>query len=128
MLYIYIWSILEYACEVWDDYSQADSDRLEQVQLNAARIVTGLPTASSLNSLYFETWWETLPERRMYKIVNNDSPLYFQELLPNRVNDTSDYSLRYSQNFEIPFTSLCSFESSFLPSALKLWNQLDLNL
>ena len=83
----YIRPILEYACEVLDGCSQADSDRLKQVQLNAARIVTGLPTFSSLNSLYFETWLQTLAERRkyrklnlMYRILNNDSSLYFQEL------------------------------------------------
>ena len=32
-----------YASEVWDGSTQADANRLEQVQLNAARVVTGLP-------------------------------------------------------------------------------------
>ena len=34
----------------------------------------------------------------------------------------SNYDLRNSQNFEIPFARLCLFESSFFPSALRLWN------
>ena len=50
----YIRPILEYACEVWDGCNESDKNRLEQVQLNAARIVTGLPVFASLNSLYFE--------------------------------------------------------------------------
>ena len=32
------------------------------------------------------------------------------------------------QNFEISFTRLGSYESSFMPSTLKLWNQLDVNI
>ena len=38
----FIRSLLEYSCEVWDNCSQTDNDRLENVQLEAARIVTGL--------------------------------------------------------------------------------------
>ena len=49
------WPLLEYASEVWDGSTQADANRLEQVQLNAARIVTGLPVFASLDSLYHET-------------------------------------------------------------------------
>lgn len=129
----YIRPLLEYASEVWDGCNQSDSNRLEQVQLNAARIVTGLPIFSSLNSLYFETGWETLSERRtnkklslMYKIVNNNAPSYLQELLPSTVNEQSNYNLRNNQNFDVPFSRLCAFESSFFPSSLRLWNQLDL--
>lgn len=131
----YIRSLLEYASEVWDGCNQGDSDRLEHVQLHAARIVTGLPIFASLNSLYFETGWETLAERRrkkkltlMYRIVNYDAPTYLTDLLPNRVQDTSSYNLRNNQDFQVPFTRLCSFESSFFPSTLKLWNNLDLQI
>jgi hypothetical protein len=35
---------LEYASEVWDICGQINSDRLEKGQLEAARIVTGLPS------------------------------------------------------------------------------------
>ena len=54
---------------------------------------------SSLSSLYFETGWETLADRRkcknlnlMYKIINNDSPSYLVDLLPYRVQEISNYS------------------------------------
>ena len=79
----YIRPLLEYGSEVWDCSTQADANRLEQVQLNAARIVTGLPVFASLDSLYYETGWETLSQRRtnkkltlMFKIVNNETPGY----------------------------------------------------
>ena len=127
----YIRPLLEYASEVWDE----ESRRLGQVQLNAARIVTGLPIFASLNSLYYETGWETLAERRkykklnlMYKIVNNESPSYLSDLLPNRVDQATNYNLRNSENFQVPFSRLCSFDSSFFPATLRLWNNLDLSI
>jgi hypothetical protein len=36
-------SILEYGCELWDDCCIRDTQKLECLQLEAARIVTGLP-------------------------------------------------------------------------------------
>ena len=112
--------------------TMADANRLEQVQLNAARTVTGIPVFASLRSLYHETGWETLAERRrrrkltlMYKIVNNDAPSYLRDLLPNRVDETSTYNLRNNTDFVIPFSRLCSNGSSFFPSTLKLRNDLD---
>ena len=61
----------------------------------------------------------------MYKIVNGDAISYLIDLLPNRVNDIIAYNLRNSNDFEIPFSRLCSYENSYFPSTLKLWNELD---
>jgi len=49
----------EYACEVWDGCTLYDADLLEKMQLEAARIVTGLPSYVSRESLYLETGWKT---------------------------------------------------------------------
>ena len=35
----FIRPLLEYSCVVWDSFTVADADRLEQLQLKAARIV-----------------------------------------------------------------------------------------
>ena len=85
----YIRPLLEYASKVWDGCNETDANRLEQIQFNAARIVTGIPIFASLNSLYFESGWETLAQRRktkklslMYKIINEESPIYLRDLLP----------------------------------------------
>ena len=96
----YIRPLPEYCSEVWDGCTcnMTDANRLEKVKLNVARIVTGLPIFASKRALYYETGWETLEERRkirklclMYKIVNNDTPTYLNDLLPNRVNETNNY-------------------------------------
>ena len=110
----------------------SDTNSLEQVQLNAARIVTGLPAFSSLRSLYLETGWETLAERRktkklifMNKIIKNETPSYMNDLLPSLVSDVSNYNLRNNTNYDLPFCRLRSYETSYFPSTLKLWNDLN---
>ena len=125
-------TLTRYGSEVWDGCSINDTNRLEQIQLNAARIVTGLPFFASLRSLYFKTGWENLADRRQirkltlrYKIVNGDAPSYLIDLLPNRVNNIIAINLRNSNYFEIPFSRLCSYENSYFLSTLKLWNELD---
>jgi hypothetical protein len=58
MYLTFIRPVLEYASEVWNNCGQINSDRLEKVQLEAklaARIVTGLPSFASINSICIET-------------------------------------------------------------------------
>ena len=87
---------------------------------------------SSLDSLYYETGWGTLSQRRtnkkltlMLKIVNNETPGYLKNLLPNRVGDQTHYQLRNDPNYEVPYSSLCSYVNSYFPPTLTLWNELD---
>ena len=47
----------------WDSCTVVDVGRLEQLQLEAARIVTGLTAYASLSSLYAETGWGKLNPR-----------------------------------------------------------------
>ena len=64
----------------------------------------------------------------MYIIINNDSPSYLLDLLPYRVQEISNYNLRIRENFEVPFSRLCSYDTSFIPSSLRLWNELDIDI
>ena len=61
---VFIRPILEYASEVWDNCGQTNCNRLEKIQIEAARIVTGLSIYASNDSIYKETGWETLSTRR----------------------------------------------------------------
>ena len=67
---------LEYACIVWDDCSNTDETRLEDMQLRFARAVTGAKRRTSHQNIYNEICWLLLSERRknctlkfMYKVV-----------------------------------------------------------
>ena len=62
MYLVYIHPLFDYACEVLDNCGIGYSDKLEKLQLDAARIVTGLPIFTKSEYLYAETGWETLLE------------------------------------------------------------------
>ena len=60
----FIRPILEYADVIWDSQNQSSINKLENVQLDAARRVTGETKLTGLNRLYEETKWEKLSDRR----------------------------------------------------------------
>ena len=64
----------------------------------------------------------------MNKIISNDFPSYLVDLLPYRVQEISNYNLRRRENFDVTFSRLCSYETSFIPSTLRLWNELDIDI
>jgi hypothetical protein len=66
---IYIRPIFEYACEVWDNCGVSNSCKLERLQLETARIITGLPIFTNTEYLYRETGWERLEESSNYYII-----------------------------------------------------------
>ena len=76
MYVTFIRSLLEYATVVLDGCSILDTDKLEKVQLYAARIVTGVPNLALKESLYFETGWEPLCKRKKSPIDNNVQNAY----------------------------------------------------
>jgi hypothetical protein len=47
-------------CEIWDNCGVCYSTKLEKLQLDAARIVTGLQIFTKTDKLYSETGWTTL--------------------------------------------------------------------
>ena len=61
---VYIRPIFEYASEVWDNCGVGNSNKLDRLQLEAARIATGLPIFLSSILIYKELSWESLTERR----------------------------------------------------------------
>lgn len=123
---------LEYACEVWDGCFENEKEKLEKIQLEAARIVTGLTKFASKEALYFETGWEILADRRknrkliiFYKMHNHLCPSYLYDCLPPLVSNLSQYELRNQDNYNIPRTRLRVSTNSFIPSTASDWNNLD---
>ena len=118
---------MEYGCEVWNGGGVELTDKLEKLQLEVARIVTGLPAYASRDSLYLETGWEKLIDirnrrcfRLMYNIVNYSVPSYLTDILPPRIFETTNYPLGNSENFTIPSYRLTLTNSSFYNSCLEL--------
>jgi hypothetical protein len=61
--------IMEYGCEVWNGCGVEMTDKLEKLQLKAAKIVTRLAAYASRDSLYLETGWEKLIDRRNRRCI-----------------------------------------------------------
>ena len=73
----YIRSIIEYGSIVYADCNRADSQKLELLQKQAIRIITGCTMSTSSENLYKESCLEKLENRRnnhklimFYKIIN----------------------------------------------------------
>lgn len=124
--------ILEYADITWDNCTVENQRALENIQIDAARIISGATKLCSIQKIYDETGIETLLERRkkhklcqMFKMIKDLTPPYLQELLPQRVQQQSRYSLRNANNYAIPPTRTALYFNSFLPSTLREWNSLE---
>ena len=104
------------------------------MQLDAARIVTGILIFTKTDKLYSETGWATLSSRRhnrklqlFYNIKNGHTPNFLRELIPPTVQSTkctTIYPLRNGSDLIIPFCRLSITTESFIPSTVKLWNRL----
>ena len=123
--------ILEYGSSVWDSCTNYEKDSLEKIQHEAVRIVTGLTRSVSLRNLYKEINWLSLDERRRYqklimayKIKNNITPDYLNNIFPEIVGLTMPYNLRNQDDFTVLNTRTELFRNSFVPSCITLWNNL----
>ena len=73
-----------------------NSNKLDQLKLEAARIVIGLLIFASSILIYKELGWESLTERRkrrklqmFYNIQNNNAPRYLCDLIPPTIQSTT---------------------------------------
>ena len=82
-----------------------------------------------------ECGWETLEERRskhkillFYKIVNKTVPEYLSNLIPASFGQTHQYSARNNSNLVHVHSRTPYYNNSFLPSTIRLWNELPANI
>ena len=104
----YIRPSIEYANIVWHNCTVEQSERLERIQLECARIFTESVKGTRHKQLHSEIGWLTLAERRthsqitkMYELVNHLAPSYLYLLvsLPNQ----QQYNLRNARNLPLIF-------------------------
>ena len=122
---------LEYSGVVWDNCTNQDKKLLESIQIEAKRIVTGATKVCSIAKLYNDTGWKTLKARRekqkliiFFKMVHGLCPGYLNQLVPDSVQNRSQYLLRNADNITTIHTNSVLYYNSFLPSAVRTWNNL----
>ena len=130
----YLRPIIEYASIVWDNCTIYEQDKLDKIQYEAARIVTGLTRSVSLERLIKEIGWLSLTERRsmqklmfVFKHQQGQLPSYINEIFPNSVLDNSTYNLRNNADYATVVRRLEIYSKSTLPASIKMWNDLDLD-
>lgn len=121
---------LEYGCHIWDNCNTKDSNLLEKFQLDIARTVSGARKGTGSNIIYQELGWHSLKSRReasklkyFSNVVNKDTPPYLYELLPGTVGESR--VLRHSNNIRTMKCRTETFNSSFIPTTIRLWNSLE---
>jgi len=120
---------LEYADVLWAGTYDTDLMKIDTMQIEAMRIVTGATARSNINKLFEESGWASLQERRimhvqilMYKIVNNLAPSYLRSLIPTTVGEGTNYGLRNNNAIRVPFARTESYKRSFIPVGINEWN------
>ena len=116
---------------MWNNCTQYESNESDKIQNESARIVTGATRLASIDSLHTEIGWETLGSRRkthmltmFYKMKNGLCPDYLASLVSATVGSASTYPLRNSSALLILHTNSRLYSTSFLPSAVRDWNEL----
>ena len=114
--------INEYANTLWAGAYDKDLTKLDSVEVEAMRSVTGATAGSNIANLYKDTGCVPLLERRdihslclLYKQFRGEGPSYLRDLLPPEVGERTDYRypLRNMNDTDIPFTRLNIFKRSF---------------
>jgi hypothetical protein len=126
---------LEYGDVLWSGTYDTDLSRLDAMQVEAMRIVTGATARSNVDLLYEETGWPSFHERRlshslvqMYKVVNGLAPSHLSNILPNTVDQGNNYGLRSGNDIRVPYTRTESYRCSFFPHTIHEWNNLPAEL
>ena len=63
----YLRPLLVYASVVWDGCTQYEKTKLERIQYEAGRLVTGLTRSVSIENLIKEIGWLSLSDRRHFQ-------------------------------------------------------------
>ena len=97
--------------------------------------MTGAIKGTSARGLMNELGWESLKTRRkmhklyyIFKIIKHILPAYLVELLPDTVNVRTSRSLCSGKDLTLLLSRTEKFKKSFLSSAVKLWNSLQIDV
>ena len=119
---------VEYAATVWDPHAQNNIQKIEAAQRRAARFVTNNNnTTSSVTAMMEQLQWESLQQRRMRaKVVMTYRILHSLVAIPSSpyCHHLGAATRGHSYRYRVPYSRTTIHKESFIPSAIRLWNQL----
>ena len=123
-LLILVRPILEYASIIWDPHTDTNIHKLEMVQRRSARnIMHNYNRHASVTTMLQHIDLPTLQQRRQHSKI----------IMLYRIRDqlasipTAIYirpSPRNTQHYILPYARTLVFQTSFFPSTIKIWNNL----
>ena len=123
--------LLEYCDSVWDNATTESKKQLDAIHIEAARIITGATKLCSISLLLSDIGWESLQDRRnkhkliiFYKIIHGLTPTYLTDILPQLIQETTNYNLRNANDFRTLHAHTNLYFNSFFPSTIRAWNSL----
>ena len=126
----FILPCLDYGDILYSGTYDSDLNKLDKIQVEAMKIVTGATARSNIQLLFEETDWPSLASRRrthvlclFYKIVNNLAPSLLIDTFNSLTIPERPYQLR-GNNITVPHTRTESYRRSFFPEAIRQWNLL----
>ena len=127
--------ILDYADVIWDNCTERQADTIEQLQIDALKIITGSVRGTSHLSLYNDTGIIPLKERRKrhklilyFKFTKGLLPEHIQPKFPPLASEVNRYHRRRMQDRDPIKCRTELYSHSFFPAATKLWNMLPENI
>ena len=125
----YVCPVIEYSSSVWDPYTKELTSKIEMVQRRAARFVKGdYNQQSSVTQMIKDLQWQSLHERRahnkvvlMYRIVYG---LIAIPAAPPFLYPSDEPTRGHHLQFKRQHCRILSYQHSFFPSAICLWNVL----
>ena len=125
---------LDYGDAIYDKvFNQSFHKKLESVEYNVALAMTGAIRRTNTEKLNQELGLESLQNRRklqrlclLYKICKDHTPPYPHNFIPK--NFQNFYSLRTTNDIPLFRVKHGFFKSSFFPSTITEWNNLDYHL
>ena len=125
----FIRSLMEYDDVIWDNQKQNLINKLENIQIDAARMVIGGNRLTSHDSLHEETKWGKLKDRRnnhklvlFHKMNYNKTAQYLAALIPKPVGTRHTHNTRQIQNIVIINCRTSLYSEYVLPLTIKAWN------
>ena len=120
---------LEYSSSIWDPHQAKYVQKLEMVQRRAARsVMNDYSRKSSVTAMMSKLKWDSLQSRRqdnkvtlLYKLVNG---LVEAPDCKTSLRTTSVKTRGHQTKLFVPRSSTDAHRFSFIPSAIRLWNDL----
>ena len=114
--------------------ANAISNKVEAIQYEAARIVSGAWKSTSKIKLYNNLGWESLNDRRtfrklclLYEILNNNFPRYLTKILDTQKYKTNSRLYNKLLMKNIP-CRINRYKTYFFPSTINDWNKLEFDI